>query len=154
LVLPWLQESGDDVMGKLLTACDLENVNATVGIFEDSAFFHHHKTAAWLSEYANRNIAVMKEVVGLYRSKHESFQSIYDSAEVNDRDWNSTVVDILLDQYLKPVHSWAHEAGLQTATAPFFFNSSDPLVSAKFWDQLLSRVHIDRIYLDDDAAMT
>jgi predicted GH43/DUF377 family glycosyl hydrolase len=151
--LPWLRESGTDVLGKLLTACDLDGgFEVSIGIFEDSAFFNHHKTATWLSEYAARNIAVMKEVVALYRSKHPSFHSIYDSAEVNDRDWNSSVADNLIDHYLQPVHSWAHKAGLATSTAPFFFNSSKPAVSAIFWDQLFSRVHINRVYLDDDAA--
>lgn len=152
--LPWMaRQAGTDVLGKLLTACDMHGgFEVHVGIFEDAAFFHGHKTVEWLSVYSARNVAVMQEVTALYRSRHPSFHSIYDSAEVNDRDWLPPTDDRLIVHYLQPVHGWAHRAGLRTSTAPFFFNSSKPTISAQFWDRLFASVKIDRVYLDDDAA--
>lgn len=152
--LPWVaRQAGVDVLGKLLTACDLHGgFEVHVGIFEDAAFFHGHKTVDWLGVYSARNVAVMQEVTARYRSRHRSFHSIYDSAEVNDRDWLPPTDDRLITHYLQPVHGWAHKAGLRTSTAPFFFNSSKPSNSAQFWDRLFARVKIDRVWLDDDAA--
>ena len=143
--LPWLAQRGDDVLGKLLDAADTRNFSVELGLFEDSGFFHH-ATPEWIADHGTKNVAVLEELVGLY-GNHSSFAGVYDSAEVNDRDWPAGPrYDALVAGYLQPLHGRAHALGLRTSCAPFFFNTTLPKASATFWDALLARVRIDRVY--------
>eukprot|EP01044_Picomonas_judraskeda_P032766 COSAG03_NODE_12820_length_529_cov_1.288372_1_plen_105_part_01 len=99
--------------------------------------------------YSARNVAVMQEVTARYRSRHPSFHSIYDSTEVNDRDWLPPTDDRLITHYLQPVHGWAHRASLRTSTAPFFFNSSKPSNHTK----LMSGMRIDYTTPEGEPAI-
>ena len=155
--LPFVTSITDDVLSKILLACQNNNIKCYVGLISDNRWWTSIGKQAVLSNLGQNNIAAADELLPIC-SQYASFVGWYIVEEINAQVWSSPVgyyQRMLIDELFDPLigHLKAITPDKKISTAPYVYDTNyNKDTFYDWWNYFLTNVDFDIVMLQDGSS--